>query len=240
MLRQYIWLRTKDRTIFIFLSVLTVYTLAGCIDRNFVLAAGIEAHPTLFSSNQDSFFSPKTFAFVFGLFFLILIRSNHAYFSKSCVLVRIGSFQRCWRMQMLLLLAESAVYVLTLYLFLLLRAAYFQLLPDFARDWREMIQCALLQIIGYFWCSFLFALLSSFLRSAVAGFGITYLLMVADYFVFFFSDKGSFSTRFISVIPGYVGAFVPKLLISLLLVALLILFASAVLGRRDYLTKEVA
>lgn len=241
MLKDYLRLRAREKsTVFVF-GFAVIYAALGCFRRGLLPTSTPEQSRSLFLPNLYSFFLPIVFAFLFAPLFLVLIRGNLSFFSKPCVLVRFGGFQKCWKLQTLFLLLESAGFVLAQYVLILLRGVPFRLMPEFARNAGVLAACAVLQIAGYFFCALLFSVLASLLRSTVLGFLLTYLFVVADYFVYCFSSVGSLlCDRLIFEVPGREGAFPAPLLCAVPVLFLLGLLAGHALGRRDFLTKEAA
>lgn len=239
MIKQYSKLKANNIVLWLFLVLLICYLLIGCADKKFIFLMAGDSYPTFLDANIYNLFSPNLFTFFLGPLYLMFIRQNYQFFAKPCILVRMGSFKRCWRVQVLTLFIESILFICVIHLFLMLRAAYFQSMAEYAENWINLLKCVLLQALGIFGYSFLFTVAASFLHSTIAGFGVTYFLMVIDHFIGLYSTSViPYSYQFILIEPGTVNAFIFKTLIFIIFTIIFFFLFQILFDSRDYLGKE--
>ena len=217
MLKQYVKMRLSDKFLLIFSILLIGYLLIGFADENSIFRIVFDNHPSFLNANINNLFFSFSFYFFMGPFFLLFLRSSYSFFSRPTVMVRFTRFSRCWRTQILSLLAESAAFVVVLNLLLLIRAAWFHHLGEYAQDLASVLQYLVLQTLGFFGIALLFTLAAAVFRNPTVGFGLLVALFIIDDLAYSFTDFNTYAISFILIEPGNVTAFLPKVIFSVLI-----------------------
>lgn len=237
MLKQYVKMRLSDKFLLIFSILLIGYLLIGFADEKFIFHFVSDDHPSFLNANINNLFFSLSFYFFMGPFFLLLLRSSYSFLSRPTVMVRFTRFSRCWRTQILSLLAKSAAFVVVLNLLLLIRAAWFHHLGEYAQNLVSVLQYLVLQMLGFFGIALLFILAVAVFRSPTVGFGLLFALFIIDYCTAIFTDFNTYAMSFILIEPGNVTAFLPKVIFSVLIDVFAAGFFGFLFDSRDHLER---
>ncbi len=238
MLKEYFRLRLTDPKVRIFLAVLVIYGLAGCLWPGFLHSTDSFPKEDLALSNINNFFNPVTFTFLFGFLLLLLTREPIEYFSNISVLARMKSYKKSWGELATVLFLESFVFVLLTYFLMLLRMLWFRQASSLSHYWSGLLSCIILQMFGCFTWMFLRACISVLSRNQAAGFCATFLAMLIDY-VAQTRFLQTFTISFIDVSPGKTAAFGFPLVFLLIVLLLAFQLVGYLLECRDNLPREV-
>lgn len=237
MLKQYFYLRMKSFKIRLFLLVLALYDLIGFVWPGFLHHTELVSKASPFISNINNFFSP-TIILLLGLFILLLTRDTYQYFTNISVLTRMRTHKRAWYCLALILFIESFFYVVFLYFLIIVRALYYHDISDCILNWQGLLQCMVLQTVGYFFWMLLLGCAAELSRSQIIGFCVAFLIMVIDYVAGTVRNLQTFSIQFIAVYPGCTDAFGYRLVFVLVVALLTVQLFSYLVEARDDLSRQ--
>lgn len=242
MLQKYYRLRLHDRSTWIPILAIFLFSIVPLIIPNMVDKAPWDVTFHFFDAHFASFFFyPEVAVFQIPLYFIYLL-INQSFFSNVAVYLRFSDTKKYWNKRFLTLAIDAALFVLFLYLLLLSRFVFFQQTGTLQSHGIYLLKSFFSQCLGYFLLGVFFSFLSFLFKNPIFGMFCTYAIVAVDYIytITHNADYPIFFLRAICINPFTLAGYWPTVLLMVGISIGIRLLAPALFEGKDFLSKEVS
>lgn len=239
MIKNYYKLMFHRPSVFLVLVILIIYALFPFFIKNFFVytspALSMGEKTTLLNANYWSYFWYPAITTLIIPMYAIFSQYSRIIFEKESVISRFDNYYTYCKNRFLLLIADTAIFVIYIHLILLIRFFILGGIINSAIDIISILLCIILNILGFFTFGLIFQLVDNITGNAVIGFFLSYAFVLYDFFSDRMGWQPSYIGRSLSIWPNNISANIMNICIMLLILLIIITIAISVMLHKDNL-----